>query len=144
LGFLVWKQTIWQPCKTGANIGFFTPRSELHPYRRVKKPASDQGPMLWTLSLEIFIRVARWFVFKPKIQICVNFGGTCNGRWWNILWTMVHFTVIWYILWTFGIVCGNLVCFHVLVFCIKKNMATLIYIRRKNSVYLERQWCFQF
>jgi hypothetical protein len=25
-------------------------------------------------------RVARWFVFKPKIQIWVNFGGSCNGR----------------------------------------------------------------
>jgi hypothetical protein len=24
-------------------------------------------------------RVARWFVFKPKIQIWVNFGGPCNG-----------------------------------------------------------------
>jgi hypothetical protein len=24
-------------------------------------------------------RVARWFVFKPKIQIWVNFGGSCNG-----------------------------------------------------------------
>jgi hypothetical protein len=25
-------------------------------------------------------RAARWFVFKPKIQIWVNFGGSCNGR----------------------------------------------------------------
>jgi hypothetical protein len=25
-------------------------------------------------------RVARWFVFKPKIQIWVNFGGSCKGR----------------------------------------------------------------
>jgi hypothetical protein len=25
-------------------------------------------------------RIARWFVFKPKIQIWVNFGGSCNGR----------------------------------------------------------------
>jgi hypothetical protein len=25
-------------------------------------------------------RVARWFVFKPKIRIWVNFGGSCNGR----------------------------------------------------------------
>jgi hypothetical protein len=23
---------------------------------------------------------ARWFVFKPKIQIWVNLGGPCNGR----------------------------------------------------------------
>jgi hypothetical protein len=26
------------------------------------------------------VRVARWFVFRPKIQIWVNFGGPCNGR----------------------------------------------------------------
>jgi hypothetical protein len=25
-------------------------------------------------------RIARWFVFKPKIQIWVNFGGSCTGR----------------------------------------------------------------
>jgi predicted RNA-binding protein YlxR (DUF448 family) len=33
-------------------------------------------------------RVARWFVFKPKIQIWVNLGGSCNGRGWYILWTL--------------------------------------------------------
>jgi hypothetical protein len=31
-------------------------------------------------------RVARWHVFKPKIQIWLNFGGACNGRFWYILW----------------------------------------------------------
>jgi hypothetical protein len=34
---------------------------------------------------------ARWYVFKPKIQICVNFGGPCNGRCWYILWTFGPF-----------------------------------------------------
>jgi hypothetical protein len=24
--------------------------------------------------------VARWNIFKPKIPIWVNFGGSCNGR----------------------------------------------------------------
>jgi hypothetical protein len=54
-------------------------------------------------------------LFKPKIQIWVNFGGSCNGRCWYILWTfgpfyghLVHFTDIWYILCLFGIFCGNL------------------------------------
>jgi hypothetical protein len=28
---------------------------------------------------ELQRRVARWFVFKPKIEIWVNFGGSCNG-----------------------------------------------------------------
>jgi hypothetical protein len=31
------------------------------------------------------IRVAGWFVFKPKIQIWVNFGGSSNGKSWYIL-----------------------------------------------------------
>jgi hypothetical protein len=29
--------------------------------------------------------VARWFVFKPKLPIWVNFGGSCNGKCWAIL-----------------------------------------------------------
>jgi hypothetical protein len=40
---------------------------------------------------------------------------------------LAHFTVFCYILWTFGTVCGNLVYFFpVLVFCNKKNLATLV------------------
>jgi hypothetical protein len=30
-------------------------------------------------------RVARWFGFKPKIPVWVNFGGSCNGKSWSIL-----------------------------------------------------------
>jgi hypothetical protein len=73
-------------------------------------------------------RVARWwFVFKPKIPIWVNFGGSCSGRRWYILWPLVYifyghlvyFVAIWYSLLLFGIV------FTVLVCCTKKNLATL-------------------
>jgi hypothetical protein len=53
-------------------------------------------------------RVARWFVFKPKIQIWVNIGGSCHGIFYEHL---VYFTVLCYVLWTFGIVRGNLVYF---------------------------------
>jgi hypothetical protein len=45
----------------------------------------------------------RWYIFKPKIPIWVNFGGSCDGRCWYILWPLVYFTVssvyfgvIWY------------------------------------------------
>jgi hypothetical protein len=34
------------------------------------------------LHKRIWCRVARWFVFKPKIPIWVNFGGSCNGSCW--------------------------------------------------------------
>jgi hypothetical protein len=71
-------------------------------------------------------RVARWFVFKPKIQIWVNFGGSCNGRCWYILWTLgpfygllLYFMDIWYSSRKFGIF------FPALVFSTKKNLATL-------------------
>jgi hypothetical protein len=40
------------------------------------------------VAILIVSRVARWFVFKPKIQIWVNFGWSCNGRGWYILWTL--------------------------------------------------------
>jgi hypothetical protein len=34
----------------------------------------------------IYNRVARWYIFKPKIPIWVNFVGSCNGRRLYILW----------------------------------------------------------
>jgi hypothetical protein len=37
-------------------------------------------------SATITYRVARWFIFKPKIPLWVNFGGSCNWRCWHILW----------------------------------------------------------
>jgi hypothetical protein len=62
-------------------------------------------------------RVARWFVFKPKIPIWLNFGGSCYGKIlvyfmniWSILRSLeifyghlVYFVVIWYIFRHFGI-----------------------------------------
>jgi hypothetical protein len=63
-------------------------------------------------------RVARWKIFKPKISIWVNSGGSWNGICWYSLWRFVlfychfvYFVVIWYILWSFGIFCGHLVHF---------------------------------
>jgi hypothetical protein len=41
-------------------------------------------------ALCIARRVARWYIFKPKISIWVNFGGPLNGK-------------VWYSLWPFGI-----------------------------------------
>jgi hypothetical protein len=40
--------------------------------------------------------VARWFVFKPKIPLWVNFGGLWNGKLYYMhIWNML--SVIWYI-----------------------------------------------
>jgi hypothetical protein len=61
-------------------------------------------------QIQMSTRVARWFVFKPKIPIWVNFGGSCYGKSWYIIWQfglfdghLVYFVVIWYIFPRFGI-----------------------------------------
>jgi hypothetical protein len=70
-------------------------------------------------------RVDRWYIFKPKIPIWVNFGGSWNGICWYILWPFsifygrfVYFVTIRYIRWSFGIF------FPVLVFCVRNIWQT--------------------
>jgi hypothetical protein len=72
--------------------------------------------------------VARWFVFKPKIPIWVNFGVCYDGKCWSILWPcgifnglLLHFKVIWYIL-------------PVLVSCSQKNLATLVALKKNSAL----------
>jgi hypothetical protein len=72
-------------------------------------------------------KVARWYIFKRKIQIWVNFRGSCNRRCWYILRPfglfyghLPYFVDIWYISWLFGIY------FPILVCCSDKNLATLV------------------
>jgi hypothetical protein len=50
-------------------------------------------------------RVARWYIFKPKIQIWAKFGGSSNGGCWYVLCPFgifhshwVYSMAIWYIL----------------------------------------------
>jgi hypothetical protein len=54
-------------------------------------------------------RVARWFVFQPKIPNWEKFSEPQIGKYWNILWPfgkfygyLGHFVTIWYILCSFG------------------------------------------
>jgi hypothetical protein len=56
---------------------------------------------LWFASTKLIgfvCRVARWYIFKPKILICVHFWGPQNGEGW-------------YFTWPFGIYQGYLVFF---------------------------------
>jgi hypothetical protein len=39
----------------------------------------------------MYIRVARWYIFKPKIPIWVNFGGPWIGK----RWPSGNLVVIW-------------------------------------------------
>jgi hypothetical protein len=41
------------------------------------------------------VRVAACYIFKPKIQIWVNFGGSCNQRCCYILWPFGLFTTMY-------------------------------------------------
>jgi hypothetical protein len=54
-------------------------------------------------------RVARWFVFKPKIPILVNFGRPWSENFWYILWSFglfhIHLVYFMYVL---------LVCFAII------------------------------
>jgi hypothetical protein len=81
-------------------------------------------------------RVARWYIFKQKIQIWVNFGGSCNRRYWYMYVYFFHlvffvhlpyFMDIRYISWLFG----NF--FLLLLCCSTKNLATLINFWHRES-----------
>jgi hypothetical protein len=57
-------------------------------------------------------RVARWLVFKPKMPIWVNFGGSCDGRCWYVLWPFgLFYSHLACLTGFFGIFYGNLVYF---------------------------------
>jgi hypothetical protein len=68
--------------------------------------------------------------FQAKFPIWVNFGGSSNGRCWYILCPFGQFyghlaysMAIWYISTRFGTFLPVL---YPLIFCTKKNLATLL------------------
>jgi hypothetical protein len=88
-GFLVRNQTIWQPCSSP---------SQQEPIFGSEGHFSEV--IFWGRKT-VGIRVARWFVFKPKILIWVNFGGSC----------LLYFMTIWPILRPLEIFYGHLIYF---------------------------------
>jgi hypothetical protein len=67
-------------------------------FTRAALPNASESVIAVTCHSEQGI-VARWFIFsKPKISICVSFGGSCNGRCWYM-----YFMSIWSIFGPFGI-----------------------------------------
>jgi hypothetical protein len=87
----------------------------------VKNVSFHQDPILTNLSNDFWVfcdRVARWYIFKPKIPISVNFGRFWNGKNWYTyfmpIWSifrpfdkfyahLVYFSPFWYIFTHFGI-----------------------------------------
>jgi hypothetical protein len=48
-------------------------------------------------------RVARWYIFKPKIPLWVNYEGPWNWKKVGIFYGYLEYiTAIWYMLWPFG------------------------------------------
>jgi hypothetical protein len=76
----------------------------------------ESGSREMNFRFDVWTRVARWFVFKPKIQILVKFGGPLNRKCCYIcyicyiLFLLEYCTAIWYNLQPFGRVCGHLLC----------------------------------
>jgi hypothetical protein len=44
-------------------------------------------------------RVARWFLFRPKIPIWIYFGGPWNGKCCYIVWSYIH--ILFYNHWVY-------------------------------------------
>jgi hypothetical protein len=70
----------------------------------------------FTQFVLLFSRVARWYIFKPKIPILVHFGGPWNRKGCYIIWPfgisnghLEYQTAIWNIKRPFGILYGHLV-----------------------------------
>jgi hypothetical protein len=57
-------------------------------------------------------RVARWYIFKPKIPIWVNFGVPWNGKGWYMLWPFGIYLGHLVYFWSFGSLVANLFIFH--------------------------------
>jgi hypothetical protein len=66
-------------------------------------------------------RVARWYVFKPKIPIWLNFGRPWNGKCWHILWPFGNLVALWYIFPRLGKLCRE------------KSLATLVPLLINNA-----------
>jgi hypothetical protein len=77
----------------------------------------------------IATRVARWYVFRPKIAIRVNFGRSCSGR-------------CWYILWTFGLFCGHLM--YLVYFVVIWFFYPFGMLYQEKSGNLDWHWNTQF
>jgi hypothetical protein len=56
-------------------------------------------------------RVARWFIFKPKVPIWVNFGVYILYPFGQFLGHLVYFMALWFISWHFGLFYGFLAYF---------------------------------
>jgi hypothetical protein len=102
----------WNSNLCSVNLVYFPHFGTLY-QEKSGNPVSDCWPHTF---FRIWTRVARWFLFRPKIPIWVYFGGSWNRKCCYIFWSFgifydhwvyimafAHFIVIWYIFTSFGI-----------------------------------------
>jgi hypothetical protein len=96
--FQIWyhvPRKIWQP-RTGciwSAINFYDRHINLYLLQQHCARVTRLGEISpfgkkYDLRIQLWIkfRVARWFIFKPKISILLKFGGPLIGKCWYILW----------------------------------------------------------
>jgi hypothetical protein len=64
------------------NTAFFCNNGIIVFLENWRKSQKIVSTTLTTSYIQQSIRVARWYIFKPKIPIWVNFGVCCNKRCW--------------------------------------------------------------
>jgi hypothetical protein len=70
-----------------------------------KKSSISPLTVLQVLAYVLSIRVARGFVFNPKIPILLKFGGPRNRKcFFKLYYRSEYFMAIWYILQPLGVV----------------------------------------
>jgi hypothetical protein len=101
---------------------------KLNPFSSTPLMEQKKG---WTFFLlPMHTRVARWVVFKPKIPVWVNFGGSCNGKCWHILCSVeiIYGHLVYFYVHLIYVYCGRFVNFTHFAYCSEKNLATLMYV----------------
>jgi hypothetical protein len=81
----IWQPWLWQPRILGQLKRFvFNWQSVQFELTKIVPFSLHSGIICTTYrrpkQLPVLPRVARWYIFKPKIPIWVNFGEFCNGR----------------------------------------------------------------
>jgi hypothetical protein len=92
-------------------------------------------------------RVARWYIFRPKIAILVNFEGPCNGICWYNIWPLglFYFHLISFDIFYDRFVCGNLVYFPPFWYILRRKIwqpcleRVLFVFRAKKEILLFRE-----
>jgi hypothetical protein len=138
-GLLVWENTIWQPC---INHG------------QPKRLSFTTFPSNLKLILRFFLSLIHIHkegtgILKPAPAQCICISGLPDGMFWNqnsnfvgiFYGHLVHFTVFWYILWTFGIFCGNFSRFSILYQ--EKSGNPDAYILKCPFMWTKRLTCFK-